>query len=57
MAGEGLAGVLVAFLVTIGVAPKSMDARLPGLAGELGGLLLAMLVCLFLYRAGRDVRK
>ncbi len=56
VAGEGLAGVLVALLVTIGVAPKSMAPRLPGLAGELGGLLIAMLVCLFLYRAGRGVR-
>ena len=57
VAGEGLAGVLVALLVTTGLAPRSMDARLPGLAGELGGLLLAMMVCLFLYRAGRDARK
>jgi putative OPT family oligopeptide transporter len=54
VAGEGLAGVLVALLVTTGVAPKSMDARLPGLAGELGGLLIAMVVCFFLYRAGKD---
>jgi putative OPT family oligopeptide transporter len=57
VAGEGLAGVLVALLVTIGVAPKAMDARLSGLAGEIGGFVVAMLVCLFLYRAGRDLRK
>jgi putative OPT family oligopeptide transporter len=54
VAGEGLAGVLVAFLVTTGLAPRSMDPRLPGPAGELGALLLVALVCLFLYRAGRD---
>jgi putative OPT family oligopeptide transporter len=54
VAGEGLAGVLVALLVTTGIAPRSMEARLPGLAGELGGLVIALLVCLFLYRAGKD---
>jgi putative OPT family oligopeptide transporter len=57
VAGEGLAGVLVALLVTTGLAPRSMDPRLSGLAGQLGGLLIAMMVCLFLYRAGRDARK
>jgi len=56
VAGEGLAGVLVALLVTLGLAPKSMDPRLSGLAGELLALLVVVLVCLFLYRAGRDAR-
>jgi putative OPT family oligopeptide transporter len=56
VAGEGLAGVLVALLVTLGLAPKSMDPRLPGLSGELAALGVVMLVCLFLYRAGRDAR-
>ncbi len=56
VAGEGLAGVLVALLVTLGVAPKSMDPRLAGLVGELAALSVVLLVCLFLYRAGRQVR-
>jgi putative OPT family oligopeptide transporter len=56
VAGEGLAGVLVALLVTLGVAPKSMEPRLPGLAGELVALLIVLLVCVFLYRAGKDSR-
>lgn len=53
VAGEGLAGVLVAGLVASGLAPRSMDPRLPGLAGELGCLAIIALVCWFLYRAGR----
>ena len=36
VAGEGLAGVVVAGLVAVGVAPKAMDPRLGGLAGEAG---------------------
>jgi len=57
VAGEGLAGVLVALLVTTGVAPKSMEPRLPGLAGGWVGFLIVALVCVLLHRAGRDVRK
>jgi putative OPT family oligopeptide transporter len=52
VAGEGLAGVLVAGLVAGGIAPKSMDPRLPGLAGEASALVTLALVLLFLYRAG-----
>jgi putative OPT family oligopeptide transporter len=51
VAGEGLAGVLVAALVAAQIAPKSMSPRLPGLAGELGALLLLLAVCAFLHRA------
>lgn len=51
VAGEGLAGVLVAGLVAAGLAPRSMDARIGGLAGELAAALAVALVCLFLYRA------
>jgi putative OPT family oligopeptide transporter len=53
VAGEGLAGVLVALLVTVGIAPKSMAPRLSGLAGEWAAVALVALLCLFLYRAGR----
>ncbi len=56
VAGEGLAGVAVAGLVAAGVAPKAMDPRLGGLAGELVSLLLAGAFCLFLYRGGRAGR-
>jgi putative OPT family oligopeptide transporter len=54
VAGEGLAGVVVAGLVAAGVAPKSMAPRLAGVAGEVGAVLVTLLVCAFLYRAGRS---
>lgn len=57
VAGEGLAGVLVAALVGLKLAPKSMDPRLPGLVGELGALAVLGLVCYFLLRAGRSGEK
>ena len=53
VAGEGLAGILVAALVVSGVAPKAMAPRLAGLAGELGTVALVLLVCGFVYLAGR----
>lgn len=53
VAGEGLAGVAVAALVAAGLSPKSMAPRLPGLAGELTGLVVVAAVCLFMYRAAR----
>jgi len=54
VAGEGLAGVLVAGLVAAGVAPKAMAPRLAGVAGEVGAVVVTLLVCAFLYRAGRS---
>jgi putative OPT family oligopeptide transporter len=51
VAGEGLAGVLVAGLVAARVAPRSMDPRIGGLPGELVATLAVVLVCYFLYRA------
>ncbi len=57
VAGEGLAGVLVAALVGLKLAPKSMDPRLPGLLGEVGALAVLSLVCYFLVRAGRSAEK
>jgi putative OPT family oligopeptide transporter len=56
VAGEGLAGVLVAALVALGAAPKALDPHLDGLPGELVALGLAAAFCLFLYRAGRAAR-
>jgi hypothetical protein len=53
VAGEGLAGVLVAGLVAAQVVPRSISPRVEGVFGDL--LVLAMLatVCVFLVRAGR----
>jgi putative OPT family oligopeptide transporter len=56
VAGEGLAGVVVAALVATGMAPKTMDPRLGGLPGEVAALLLAGAFCTFLYRGGRALR-
>jgi len=53
VAGEGLAGILVACLVVTGVAPKAMAPRIAGLPGELGTLALVLAVCGFIYLAGR----
>jgi putative OPT family oligopeptide transporter len=53
VAGEGLAGILVAALVVTGLAPKSMAPRLAGLPGELCTLALVLAVCGFIYLAGR----
>jgi hypothetical protein len=52
VAGEGLAGVLVAALVAGNVAPRALPPRLAGIAGELTALALVLLVCAFVYRAG-----
>jgi len=51
VAGEGLAGVLVAGLVATQVAPRSMAPRIDGVPGEAGLLVAVLLVCWFLYRA------
>jgi putative OPT family oligopeptide transporter len=56
VAGEGLAGVLVAGLVAAGVAPKSIEPRLAGFAGEFVALAVAVAVCYFLLRGGRSGR-
>jgi hypothetical protein len=54
VAGEGLAGVAIAGLVAAGIAPKAIDPRLGGLAGELGALIIALAICYFLLRGGRQ---
>jgi hypothetical protein len=54
VAGEGLAGVLVAGLVAAQIVPRSMPPRLSGAAGDLAVLAMLAAVCLFLYRAARS---
>ncbi|HWO17905.1 MAG TPA: oligopeptide transporter, OPT family [Kofleriaceae bacterium] len=54
VAGEGLAGVVVAALVAAGVSAKSMTPRISGSAGELVGLAVVAAVGFFLYRAARS---
>jgi putative OPT family oligopeptide transporter len=51
VAGEGLAGVLVAALVAAQVVPRTMTPHLTGAAGDIGVLLMLLIVCVFLYRA------
>jgi putative OPT family oligopeptide transporter len=52
VAGEGLAGVLIAALVAARVAPKSLEPRLGGAIGAWFALAAVLAVCLFLRRAG-----
>jgi putative OPT family oligopeptide transporter len=54
VAGEGLAGVLVAALVAGGIAPKSHDPRIPGASGAVVALLLIAAVCGFLWASRRQ---
>ena len=56
VAGEGLAGILVAALIALRAVPRSLPPRLPGLAGEAGTLLVIGLSCIFLARARRQRR-
>jgi hypothetical protein len=54
VAGEGLAGVVVAILVgAVHLAPLK-EPILAGAAGELGALVVVAAVFAFLVRAGRD---
>lgn len=57
VAGEGLAGVLVAALVAGGLVPKSMEPRLPGAIGAAVALALTGALCAFLLAATRSRRK
>jgi putative OPT family oligopeptide transporter len=54
VAGEGLAGVLVAGLVAAQIVPRSMPPRLAGAPGDLAVIALLAAVCVFLYRAARS---
>jgi putative OPT family oligopeptide transporter len=53
VAGEGLAGVLVAALVAFGVAPRSLTPRIPGAAGEAVTIAVLLGLAAFLVRAAR----
>ncbi|MFL5453419.1 MAG: OPT family oligopeptide transporter [Myxococcales bacterium] len=54
VAGEGLAGILVAALIALRAVPRSIPPRLAGGVGESGTLLAVGLLCLFLARARRQ---
>jgi putative OPT family oligopeptide transporter len=56
VAGEALAGVLIAGLVALGVAPRSRTPLLAGPAGAVAVLAAVALLGFFLYRAGRGAR-
>jgi putative OPT family oligopeptide transporter len=56
VAGEGLAGVLVAGLVAGQLVPKSMEPRVGGLTGEVGVVASLLLVSAFLWVASRSRR-
>ena len=56
VAGEGLAGVLVAALVATGVVARPTTTRLADALGELAALAAALAVCAFLFRGGRASR-
>jgi putative OPT family oligopeptide transporter len=53
VAGEGLAGVLVAALVAFGVAPRSLPPRLAGVTGEIATVLVLLGIAAFLLRAAQ----
>jgi putative OPT family oligopeptide transporter len=53
VAGEGLAGVFVAALVALGVAPKSQPPRLGGAPGEIAAAGVLLLLCYFIWRAAK----
>jgi putative OPT family oligopeptide transporter len=57
VAGEGLAGVAIAGLVAAGIAPKAIDSRLGVVTGEVAAFVLALAVCFFLLRGGREGRR
>ena len=57
VAGEGLAGILVAALVAANLAPKEMEPVLRGLPGEMAAVSVILLVCYFLYRGGRSLAR
>jgi putative OPT family oligopeptide transporter len=56
VAGEGLAGVLVAALVAAQLVPRAMPPRMPGATGDAAVVAMLLGLCLFLYRAGKAAR-
>ncbi|HVO71330.1 MAG TPA: OPT/YSL family transporter, partial [Aggregatilineaceae bacterium] len=57
VAGEGLAGVLVAGLVAAKIAPRSMQPRIPGLPGTMLAVTTLFLIGYFLYRGALSAQK
>jgi putative OPT family oligopeptide transporter len=55
VAGEGLAGVLIAALVAFDVAPRSLPPRIPGVAGEAVTFAVLLFLSALLVRAARPV--
>jgi putative OPT family oligopeptide transporter len=55
VAGEGLAGVVIAALVGSGIAPKGLDPAVSGVAGQFASLVVVLAVCGFLLRSSRRV--
>jgi len=53
VAGEGLAGVLVAALVAFGAAPRSLPPRISGPVGEAITVAVLLAIAAFLLRAAR----
>jgi putative OPT family oligopeptide transporter len=56
VAGEGLAGVVLAALAAAQVVPRTLAPRLSGPAGDVAVVVMLGAVGTFLYRAGRSVR-
>jgi OPT family oligopeptide transporter len=56
VAGEALAGVLIAGLVAVGAAPRSGKPILSGTVGSVVVLAAVAALCFFLYRAGRRMQ-
>lgn len=56
VAGEGLAGVLVAALVAAQMVPRAMSPRIPGVAGDIAVVVMLLALCAFLHRAGKSAR-
>jgi putative OPT family oligopeptide transporter len=57
VAGEGLAGIVIAGAAALKWIPKSADPRIGGLAGELLTLAIILAVLGFLHVAGRSAAK
>ncbi|HEX9985205.1 MAG TPA: oligopeptide transporter, OPT family [Thermoanaerobaculia bacterium] len=53
IAGEGLAGVVIAMLVATKVIPKRSATLLEGVPADIVGWVIVLAVCALLYRAGR----
>jgi putative OPT family oligopeptide transporter len=53
VAGEALAGVLIAGLVALGAAPRFQDPLLAGPVGDVAVWAAVAFLCFFLHRAGR----